>query len=151
MIIDRLTNAPLYYGLHPRLRAALDYLQTTDVNTIAPGNYPIEGADMFAIVSEYETLDAADEEMESHRKYFDVQYMVHGTELVGHALLCNQEVSKAYDDEEDFMLYSDAPDYFSKLEEGMFMVFFPSDLHMPRIRAGHASAVKKIVVKSRIN
>ena len=150
MIIDRLENALIYSALHKKIGAAFHYLQTTDLALIAPGRYEIEGNDLFAIVQEYDTMDSAGEQMESHKKYFDVQYMIHGEELVGHAILNGHTIAKEYDLENDFMLYADAPSFFSKMAAGTFMVFFPHDLHMPCIKQHEPERVKKVVVKVKL-
>lgn len=146
MIIDTLKNADRYF-LSPSISKAFHWLQSTDLKNITPGKYEIEGDALFAVVQQYETLDAAAEQMEVHKKYIDVQYMVAGEELVGHAILKSQSISKAYNETEDFMLFSDAPAFFSTFEAGMFMIFFPGDLHMPCIKITQPATVKKIVVK----
>lgn len=150
MIIDVLSNARLYEHLNPRIAAAFKYLQTTDLISLEPGKYAIDGDNIFAIVQEYQTLDAANEQMEAHRKYMDVQYIVSGEELVGHAFLTGQQLSKEYSQEEDFLLVPDVPDFFTCFKAGMFMIFFPTDLHMPSIRTSVAATVKKIVVKVKL-
>ena len=151
MIIDRLENALTYNAVHKRISTAFWYLHTTNLAAIAPGKYEIEGDDLFAIVQEYDTLDAADEQMESHRKYIDVQYVVQGEELVGHALLNDQKVAKEYDADKDFILYADAPSFFTKMAAGTFMVFFPTDLHMPCVKVNESARVKKVVVKMKVD
>jgi YhcH/YjgK/YiaL family protein len=150
LIIDRLENAALYYNIHTRISAAFRYLRDTDLAAIAPGKYEIDGDELFAIVQEYDTMDATTEQMESHKKYIDVQYMMQGEELVGHALLNGHAVAKEYDAENDFMLYADAPSFFTKMAAGTFMMFFPHDLHMPCIRVNETGKVKKVVVKVKI-
>jgi len=147
MIIDTLANAGRYYSVHSRIREAFQYLMDTDLAAIAPGKYPIDGDNMFAIVQEYETLDMAGEQMESHKKYIDVQYMIEGEELVGHALLGNQAISRAYKEIDDYIQYEDSPTFFTKMEAGTFMVFFSTDLHAPCIRIKEPQRVKKVVVK----
>ncbi len=117
----------------------------------APGTYPIDGTEMFALVREYETLDTEDEELERHKKYIDLQYMVSGAELVGHAFLKNQAPSKEYDATDDFMLFAESPSFFTKMEAGTFMIFFPTDLHMPCLKADEAKKVKKVVIKIRVD
>ena len=150
MIIDTLENAACYKALGQGIAQALHYLQTTDLKNIASGKYEIDGENLFAIVQEYETLNSANEQMEAHKKYIDVQYMVNGAELVGHAILNNQTPSKAYDDAADFMLFGEAPSFFSKFKAGMFMIFFPSDLHKPCIKINEPASVKKVVVKVKV-
>src|SRR5258706_15523116 len=119
MIIDLLSNAHHYYSINERIAKAFVFLKSTDLNAIKAGKYFIEGEDLFALLQEYETLDATNEQMEAHKKYIDVQYMVRGEELVGHALLKNQNIAKPYEEETDFMLFSDAPSFFTRLSSGM--------------------------------
>ncbi|MFI5195448.1 MAG: YhcH/YjgK/YiaL family protein [Chitinophagales bacterium] len=150
MIIDLLENAEKYTSVHKRIGKAFHYLRTTDLNEAALGKYAIDGDDVFAIVQEYKTMDTTNEEMETHIKYIDVQYMIKGEELVGHALLNGQTPSKEYDADNDFMLFPDTPSFFTKMETGTFMVFFPTDMHMPCIKVHDSAMVKKIVVKVKV-
>ena len=149
MVIDTLDNAAKYYSLHKGIKEAFHFLQTTDLVAIQAGKHVI-GDDIFAIVQEYETTDAANEKMESHRQYIDVQYMIGGAELVGHAMMKGQPIAKEYDAENDFMLYADAPSFYTKMETGTFMIFFPTDPHMPCIKTGEPAWVKKVVVKVKV-
>ena len=150
MTIDHLSNAANYVNIHPGIAKAFDYLMKTDFEITAPGKYTIEEEDIFSIVQEYETRDSASEKMESHREYIDVQYMCKGTEQVGLALYNNQSVYALYDAETDFMLYDNRPDFFAKFSQGMFMIFFPTDLHMPCVQTDKPLRVKKVVVKVRV-
>ena len=147
MIIDLLKNAHLYYSLGARFKTAFEYLQKTDFTKLEKGKYEIDGENIFAIVNEYDTIDASTEQMESHKKYIDIQYIVYGAERIGHELLQQQVPSKAYDEEKDFMLFGEAPAFFSVLEQGMFAIFFPHDLHMPNLKIDGPQPVKKVVMK----
>lgn len=147
MIIDTLNNAKKYQSLSPRIAKALDWLLRTNLKTLAVGKYSIEDENIFAIVQEYQTLDSDNEQMEAHKKYIDVQYMIKGKEIVGLSLLNNQTISKEYDAEKDFMLVADTPSFFAPLTEGNFMIFYPTDLHMPCIKITETATVKKVVIK----
>lgn len=147
MIIDKLEHAHRYTAMGDGIAKALQYLQDTDLASIPLGKHFIDGDRLFAIVQEYDTMDSANEQMESHRKYTDVQYVVSGSELVGHSLLSAQQVSKEYSYEEDFMLYADKPDFFTRFDAGTFMIFFPTDLHAPCIKVDMPVKVRKVVVK----
>ena len=52
MILDSLRNWALYCGADSRLKRALEYLAATDLNTLEPGRYEIEGAEIFLKVTE---------------------------------------------------------------------------------------------------
>lgn len=147
MIIDHLSNASRYYAVHNRFKSAFEFLQNTDLAALEPGKHMIEGEAIFAIASEYDTKAATNEKMEAHKKYIDIQYWVKGEELVGHELLNDLKPSKAYDEEKDFMLFDEAPSFFSKMQPGMFAVYFPTDLHMPCINVDQPTGIKKIVIK----
>ncbi len=151
MIIDKLSNADRYAALNEGISKALHYLNNTDLINIEPGKYLIEGDRLFAIVQEYDTIDSVKEQMESHRNYIDVQYMITGAELVGHSIFVDHQVSKEYSPEEDYMLYAAQPDFFTQMATGTFMVFYPTDLHMPCIKIDTPQKVKKVVVKVAVN
>jgi YhcH/YjgK/YiaL family protein len=150
MIIDSLQNAHLYHGLGPRFIKAFEYLVQTDFTSLPKGKYEIDGTDIFAIVNEYDTIPAAGEQMEAHKKHIDVQYIVQGQEQIGHDFLQQQTPSKAYDEESDYMLFGEQPAFFSRLQPHYFAVFFPGDLHMPNLVDGQSMKVKKVVVKIKI-
>jgi YhcH/YjgK/YiaL family protein len=147
MVIDTLNNAALYYGLGPRFIKAFEYLQQTDFSKLEKGKYEIDGTTIFAIVNEYDTIATTGEQMESHKKYIDVQYIVSGEELIGHDFLQGQTPSQAYEEATDFMLFGETPAFFSRLQQGMFAIFFPTDLHMPNIKVDAPVLVKKVVIK----
>ena len=151
MIIDTLQNASRYYALGADFVKAFEYLQQTDFTTLEKGKYEVDGTHIFAIVNEYDTIDEAGEQMESHRKYIDVQYIVKGEELIGHDFLYEQQVSRAYDEETDYMLYAERPAFYSKLAKGQFAIFFTTDLHMPNLKVNASIPVKKVVVKIGLN
>ncbi len=150
MILDALQHSARYTVLGERIAKAFDYLHNTDFSTVEKGKYELDGDNLFAVVNEYDTVEATNEKMESHKKYIDVQYIVSGEEKFGHAFLHNQSPSKAYDEEKDFMLFDEAPDFFSVATTGMFAIFYPTDLHMPGITLHKATKVKKVVVKGKI-
>ncbi|HAI85169.1 MAG TPA: YhcH/YjgK/YiaL family protein, partial [Chitinophagaceae bacterium] len=76
MIIDTLANANRYEQLHPLFSKAFSYLKNTDFIHLPKGKYTIDGEQLFAIVNEYDTVDAANEQCEAHKKYIDIQFIV---------------------------------------------------------------------------
>src|SRR5436190_15218371 len=121
MIIDNVRNIDRYIALHPSFEKAFSFLKQHNPGEISLGKHVIDDENIFAIVQEYETLDAVKEQMESHKKYIDVQYMVSGAELVRLSTLSDQQTSKEYDQETDFMLYADPPSFFADFSTEMFM------------------------------
>lgn len=149
MIIDTLTNAEWYYGLHPNFKIAFEYLTSTDLTTLDNG--VIEVTDGIKVIVSNDPGKAVQDTLKSfecHNKNIDIQVCIRGHETMGWKPRkdCSQ-VEVPYDDEKDYMLFSDKPDTYFSLKDGQFVIFFPEDVHAPMIGEGF---IKKLVVKVRI-
>ncbi|MDI6756258.1 MAG: YhcH/YjgK/YiaL family protein [Thermodesulfobacteriota bacterium] len=145
MIIDRIENASMYYGVNKRLAAAFDYLKNTDFSKIEPGKYEIDGSHVFALVQQYETKLKEKGRWEAHRKYMDLQYVFKGLELFGYSHL---EDLKAidYDEGKDFLTLEGQGNFFT-IRARTFLILAPQDAHMPGIAVSSPQPVMKVVVK----
>lgn len=147
MVLDKIENAPLYYGMHKGVERALKYIQCTNFSSLENGKHDIDGDAIFSIINEYETKDIRkDSLLESHLEYIDVQYVHLGIEQIGVTSLNNQKAVKSYDKTDDYMLFNE-PYNLITLNEGMFAIFFPDDLHLPGIMVNGITKVKKVVIK----
>jgi YhcH/YjgK/YiaL family protein len=149
MIIDKLSNSQLYSGLGERINKAFAYLKQTDFSKMELGKYEIDGDNIFALVNEYNTKDQSEGKLEAHKKYIDVQFVAKGSELMGYAPLENQLVIDAYNEQNDITFFN-GDKSFTLVEEGMFAIFFPSDVHLPGIKVNEKSFVKKVVIKVKV-
>ena len=149
MILDRLENSAMYNCISENLKKGFEFLKNTDLSTLESGRYEIEGNNVFALVSEYDSKSHQDCRLEAHQTYADIQYIVYGREAIGFVTLKNQEVTVEYTPEKDIAFYS-AETSPLILEAGMFAVFFPHDLHRPCMQIDGAEKVKKVVVKVRV-
>lgn len=147
MIVDRLDNAALYFGLGERIAVALKYLKDNDCTKLPVGKIPIQGEQVFAIVQDNITKPRAQGLWESHRKYIDVQFVAAGIEEMGIANILTLTVNKPYDEKTDCALYL-GNGSFVTVPTGSFTVFFPEDGHIPGSAINDKpSAVRKVVVK----
>jgi len=87
MIIDSLENSSRYECLHPRFKAALEFLKRPDIEATPIGRLELDGALLFALTQEYETKPIHDGKLEAHKKYIDIQFIVSGEEFIGYAPL----------------------------------------------------------------
>jgi YhcH/YjgK/YiaL family protein len=149
MIIDKLSNSHLYLGLGDGISKAFSYLKETDFFKMELGKYEINGENIFALVNEYNTKDETEGKLEAHKKYIDVQFVAKGSELMGYAPLENQKVIEDYNEQNDITFFS-GDKSFIKIDEGMFAIFFPTDVHLPGIKVNKKSYVKKIVIKVKV-
>ena len=148
MIIDKIENSHLYKNISERINKSFEYIKTTDLQNLPAGKYPIDGENIFALVSEYKTKPEVEGKLEAHKKYLDVQYVISGEELMGYVPLGNQQILEPYKEENDIVFYT-GDNSFTKVSEGMFAIFFPEDVHMPGIASSKSSSVKKLVIKVR--
>jgi len=152
MITDKLQNAALYDCLGARFQAAFAYLRDTELASLAPGKYEIDGENLFVLIQEYETKDISAGKWESHKLYADIQYIISGHEKMGYAEIglladCNDQTPA-----KDMLIFGtdNGNGTFIRHTAGQFSVFFPRDGHMPNITDGDVCANKKAVVKVRL-
>lgn len=146
MIKDRLENAQIYYPVSKYLQQGFEWLKSQDLANIEPQKYVIDGEKVWANVQEYETKD--DAKYETHRKYIDIQYMIKGKEFVGVTDKSNCITCETYNLETDLEFMDiKVNEEYQVLNEGDFLVFFPTDAHKPSINPGEKLKVKKVIVK----
>jgi YhcH/YjgK/YiaL family protein len=150
MILTTLAEADAYASLHPGVAEGLAWLRAFDPAT-PDGRYDIDGDDVFALVSSYDTGPATEKRFETHRVYLDLQYVARGAERILHTPVDGLEVEVPYDAAKDIVFYAE-PRVSSSLlmREGALAFFHPGDAHKPGCMAGGRDAVKKVVVKVRL-
>ena len=147
MVIDKIENYKIYAKLGKRISKAFDYLNENDLNHMELGKHVIDNDDIFALVQKYDTKDREECKLEGHYKYIDIQYIIKGSEIMGVTSLTNQE--PIYKNEnDDYAIYS-ADTSLIRIDERMFAIFFPDDLHMPCIKLNQSSKVKNEFVAAR--
>lgn len=150
MILDTLPNLALYSELSPRLSAAAVFLASNNLAALPAGRVEIDGDDVFANVSDYDTHDPAPDRFEAHRNYVDLQIVVSGAErvLMAPRTPC-LEVAQPYDEARDIEFVRAGGESIP-LYAGQFLVIFPHEAHQPGCHpASGTSRVRKIVVKMR--
>ncbi len=149
MVLDSIENAARYLSMGDGIATALHYIQNNDFGKVQPGKYQLEGDRLVMMVNEYECTNTDECRLEGHRKYIDLQYWVNGSELMGHDILGNQPVLEPYNEKTDCAFYSCIASY-SRLLPGMFVIYYPSDLHTANSDPLSHERVKKIVFKIQV-
>jgi len=150
MIVGHIANVAEEGIFYPELlQKGLTYLQKTDFSQMAEGKYTIEGENLFATLSDYLPEAKENRKAEAHEKYIDIQYMVDGEEIIGFSRLSDKaKISEAYSEDKDITFYSNVENEGSIiLSQGMYVVFFPWDIHRPCCISQQGIKVRKVVVK----
>lgn len=151
MLTTSIALAEKYDYLSDKFKKAFNFLRETDLAALPVGNVPIDGDEIYANVQSYMTMTAEECPFESHRAYFDLQYVVEGEECFGYEPLVNLNPSMEYDAEKDLIFYEEPKQSGCViLKAGDFAIVPPEDGHAPRrMTANGPCQVRKIVVKVR--
>lgn len=144
MILDKLTNARAYRGIHPRLDQALDRLTPDFLSAVGPVTERLEGDALCVTRFTYETLPLEETFFEAHRRYLDIHLMMEGQERVELASPAGLEL---FEHRDDFYAYRGQAEQSLILRPGSFLVVFPEDAHRIKIRVNGPQRVSKVVFK----
>ena len=84
MILTTLADSADYEALGEDIAAGLRWLRSMDP-AIPDGRHPIDGDDVFALVSTYETGPSTEKRFETHVRHVDLQLVANGQERILHA------------------------------------------------------------------
>lgn len=119
-----------------------------NAETLSDGEYELSGRDMFASIVTVPTVSASDAIFEMHQKYIDVHYCISGGEIIGHSPAGQLKEKTLFDIEKDYQLFYPIESYKTvQMTPGSFAIFYPGELHMPKIQDGTHTEVKKVVIK----
>jgi YhcH/YjgK/YiaL family protein len=150
MIFDRIENLKYYYGLSPRLKKALEYLEKTDLAGLGEGKIEIDGDDVYASVTTKRTQPYSAAKFEAHKKYIDIQYAIEGKEdiLCWFTQMTNSIIEEHPDKDVYFYKSMGRP---ITIGGGRLAVLFPTDIHAPGLthmdKPENENDCKKIVLK----
>lgn len=115
----------------------------------------MEGDRLILQINEVTTGPKNTKRPEVHRDYIDVQYMVHGHELIGFYPDCGDGAALEDNlDSNDVLFYQEREDNHEimlPMTDGCYAVFFPEDVHRPCCMMNGPEEVKKIVLKIRVD
>lgn len=147
--IDQVAFAKQYAKSRKWWDEAFAYLKNTDLTTLTPGNYPIDGEDVYVKVTEGVSKNIDSSRWESHHNYHDIHYLITGKEMIGITSVTNVTPLTAYDKTKDILFYQgDGPYYLAAPDR--FFIIFSNQAHRPFIKVGgYEEKVKRIVIKVR--
>ena len=106
MITDYVDKLNLYPELQEYADMVHGFIQRVEKEKLPAGRYDLEKG-VFASLQNYNTRPFAGAQMESHKKYCDLQYIVSGNEKIYWASLRKLTVVDDHTEDGDYLLYSD--------------------------------------------
>lgn len=151
MIIGRINNSNnVLLKNNKYFNDAARIIDGTDFSKIDDGKYYIEDDDFFYFLITYETKGSDEKpSAEVHKNYIDFHYILYGEELIGYSDTDGRRlITKDYDSSKDveFLDYISDENYFV-LKKGMFVVFYPYEIHRSGLSNNTISSIRKVVFK----
>ncbi len=149
MIATPLENLGRYKALGSAFAKAVEWIEAGGWETLPEGRHEIAGAEVYALVSRYDSKAPEEARYETHRDYIDIQIVVSGKEIVEARSAVGLAVSVPYKpDIEFYALPEPGTGHEFLLAPGTALVFFPEDAHRPGLAIrGVPEPIHKVVVK----
>lgn len=144
MILDTLKNAARYAGLKTGCSEAFGFLDQPGLADLPDGKYGIAGDRLYAIIERRQGRRVDEGQLEGHRRYLDIQYVISGDESMGWSPREGLATAVAYDETKDLEFFEGRPESIVRVPPGSFAVFIPTDAHLPLIGSG---PIHKVVIK----
>lgn len=145
MIVDNLTNAANYYGLHPLFEKAFVFIGQLDIHNLTTGTTEVVENRLKVAIVDATLKPTAEAKLETHKKFIDIQIPLSTAETFGWKSLSSLSQPKArYDTTNDIEFFDDMPSTYVTVTPGEFIIFSPEDGHAPLIGEGD---IKKIIIK----
>ena len=145
MVIDTLDKLASYESLNPLFKDIVEFVKNNDLESMAPGKYPIKGDDLFLNIAIAKGKTPDEVVLETHNVMIDIQIPLSCSETYGYTAACNLPDAE-YNAEKDITKFGDlAAESYVTCQKGMFAIFFPQDGHAPCI--SFESEIKKAIFK----
>ena len=130
MIVASLANKQEYYGIHPLLDKALDFLTPEFLENASTEKTLLDGENLFVTKFHLQTVPLEQTFFEAHKKYLDIQVVTRGCERVD---IAHPDSLTLTENKGDFYGYTGQAEQSVILKPGNFLVVFPGDAHRLRI------------------
>ena len=146
MIVGKLKDLQRYKGLNKNLDKAINYILNNDLYNLKPGKNDIDNYNVF--INRFSYMGTLESEcfFEGHKNYLDIHILLNGCENFGYTDISELNQVTEYDSENDFMKFEGTVKNYIKLEVGDFVIVFPEDIHMPKLKINDEK-IEKVVCK----
>lgn len=149
MIFGNIQNLAEYPFLEEQIKKCFEYAKNHDLLTYEKGSHSIDGERLFVNIVEYTTTAAENRFWEAHQNYLDVHLMLRGKEQVDLNFIQNMDV-KEFVEKDDFLPMEGDKNSSVVLEDGDFLICYPSDGHRTAVAADEPERIKKAIFKVQI-
>lgn len=146
MIVCPWKDLSRYESVIPGLAEAVKAVEALE--NFEPATYPLSGSNKI-LVQKVTTKEWANAELEAHREFLDIQYILKGKEMVGWAPVDTLTPTGEFNTAKDKGMYA-GKNAAMEIAEGYCYVVYPEDAHAPSVHIGEGGEVSKIVIKLKL-
>ena len=146
MIICPWKELTRYEAVIPGLKEAMKAVE--ELKSYEPAPYPLSGSNKI-LVQKVTTKAWETSQLEAHREFLDIQYIISGKEMVGWAPLDTLTPADEFNTQKDKGMYTGKNTPIA-IEEGYCYVVYPEDAHAPSVHMDETHQVSKIVIKLKV-
>jgi YhcH/YjgK/YiaL family protein len=146
MIVCPWKDLSRYADVIPGLEEAINFVN--GMESYEPATYPLSGGNK-VLAQLVTTKPWEGAQLEAHRQFLDIQYILEGGETVGWAPVETLELSGEFNTTKDKGMYAGHCD-FMDIAEGYCYVVYPEDAHMPGSHLEVPQNYQKVVVKLKV-
>lgn len=146
MIVCPWKDLGRYAPVIPGLEEAMEVV--AKLEDLTPRTVPLSGGNKI-LVQAGPTKPWEGAELEAHRNYLDIQYIVKGQEVVGWAPVETLTLSGEFNTAKDKGMYAGVNDTML-IREGYCYVVYPEDAHAPGKHIDQPGEFVKLVVKLKV-
>ena len=149
MVFGNIENLKEYPFLEEQIKECFTYANANDLLTYEKGSHEIDGSRLFVNIVEYTTTTAENRFWEAHKNYLDVHLMLRGKEQIDLNFIQNMEI-KEFVEKDDFLPMEGEKNSSVVLENGDFLICYPSDGHRTAVAVDEPQTIKKAIFKVKI-
>lgn len=149
MIMGNIKNESELDFLDDGIRQCLEYVKNNDLVNYEKGSHPIDGDRLFVNIAEYTTTTPEERFWEAHREYLDIHVMLRGREQIDLNFIQNMKQDE-FVKKDDFLPLHGDKKCSAVLENGDFLICYPSDGHRTAVAVEKPEQIKKAIFKLRI-
>lgn len=144
MIFDKWSNLKYYQHLLPVFKE----IKNIDFFHLEPGKYDLKDGNFFII--EKSNLQSS-MSFEAHKEYLDIHLPLKIAEKIAFSLQPFERITEAYDIKKDIMFGKVKSNYYQLIvNPGEFILFWPQEIHAPKIQVDEKAEQKRAIIKIKI-
>lgn len=132
---------------YPELLSAFEWVASLSLESLEEGRHPMPEAPHYLQVMRY-SPDSPDQRVwESHIAYWDVHFILEGTEGFAIVPPTDAQIDKVYQSDGDYLLWKSDESRYTELKAGDWVLCTQTDIHKGGIKLTTSETVKKAVFK----